>query len=90
MSYENIIHNHDVILCTLSTSASWSLINSKKEFDYIIVDESGQSTQINTLLAFKHRAKRVILIGDTKQLPATVNSITNVKNRYDISLFERL
>lgn len=43
--------------------------------DYLIVDEACQSNELETLIALNHNPAKVILVGDEKQLPATV--ITN-------------
>ena len=40
--------------------------------DYLIVDEACQSNELETLVALQLNPKRVILVGDNKQLPATV------------------
>lgn len=74
-----LLKEADIILCTLSTSASEKLLRVDREFDLCIVDESAQTTEVSTLIPFRHSIRKVIMIGDHKQLPATVFSDTNKK-----------
>jgi len=46
----------------------------KGEFDYLIVDEACQCIEQSTLIPFALDPKRIILVGDQKQLPATTIS----------------
>ena len=55
-----------------------------------MIDESGQAVEISSLIPLIYSCKRLILIGDPKQLPATVFSPICLQNHYDQSLFERL
>jgi senataxin len=56
----------------------------------LIVDEAGQSIEAETLLAFQRNPRKVLLVGDTKQLPATVTSPMAEKTHYDWSMMLRL
>jgi len=62
----------------------------KGEFDYLIIDEACQCTEPSTLIPFSHSPKRVILVGDHMQLPATTMSDNSDKTGFSRSLFERL
>lgn len=66
------------------------MLRVDREFDLCIIDESAQTTEISTLIPFRHSIKKFIMIGDHKQLPATVFSETNKELGYETSLFERL
>ena len=55
-----------------------------------MIDESGQAVEISSLIPLIYGCKRLILIGDPKQLPATVFSPVCLQHNYDQSLFERL
>lgn len=85
-----LLKEAQILMCTLSTSASEKLIRVERKFDLCIIDESAQTTEISTLIPFRHKINKVIMIGDHKQLPATVFSETNKELGYEISLFERL
>jgi regulator of nonsense transcripts 1 len=62
----------------------------KLSFDTVIFDESTQCVEPETLVALGRRPKRLILIGDHKQLPPVVLSKPAEKAGYKRSLFERL
>ena len=59
------------------------------EFEYLIVDEACQSVELTCLIPFLHEPKKIILVGDHMQLPATVMSENANKTKYSRSLFER-
>ena len=58
-------------------------------FSTLIVDEACQDTEVSTLIPLLLNPEKFILIGDPRQLPATVLS-ENTQNNYNLSLFERL
>lgn len=55
-----------------------------------MIDEGGQAVELSCLIPLMYSCKRLILIGDPKQLPATVFSPICLRCQYDQSLFERL
>ncbi|NWH59870.1 HELZ2 Helicase, partial [Geococcyx californianus] len=81
--------NHDVILCTCSAASASSLeqLNVKQ----IIIDECAMSTEPETLipLVSHHHAKKVVLLGDHKQLRPVVNNDFCKSLGMEKSLFER-
>jgi superfamily I DNA and/or RNA helicase len=56
----------------------------------LIVDEASQATEPSILVPFQTKTKKMILVGDHKQLPPTVMSRNGLKTKYGRSLFERL
>ncbi|PSQ40044.1 AAA family ATPase [Halobacteriales archaeon SW_5_70_135] len=68
-----------------TTAACGSRVMRETEFDAAIVDEAGQLTEPETLLATE-RADRFVLVGDDDQLPPVVRA----ENDLSTSLFERL
>lgn len=56
-------------------------------FDYLIVDEACQATELNMLIPLTYNFRKIVLIGDPKQLPPTVFSQDPALEH---SLFERL
>lgn len=62
----------------------------KKVFDTVIIDEAAQAVEVSTLIPLYYKCKRLILIGDPKQLPATIFSKICEKYNYSQSLFQRL
>eukprot|EP00850_Spirogloea_muscicola_P009645 SM000054S18131 [mRNA] locus=s54:712649:726066:+ [translate_table: standard] len=61
-------------------------------FDAVIIDEAAQALEPATLIPLQLLAARAqcIMVGDPKQLPATVLSQSASKFDYDRSMFERL
>ncbi|NWV54153.1 SETX helicase, partial [Daphoenositta chrysoptera] len=91
----DIILESDIICCTLSTSGG-SLLESAfsrqglDPFSCVIVDEVGQSCEVETLIPLIHRCNKLVLVGDPKQLPPTVKSVKAQQYGYDQSLMARL
>ncbi|XP_019077812.1 uncharacterized protein LOC100265030 isoform X2 [Vitis vinifera] len=62
-------------------------------FDAVVIDEAAQALEPATLIPLqllKSSGTRCIMVGDPKQLPATVLSSVASKFRYQCSMFERL
>jgi len=59
------------------------------DFEFLIVDEACQSVELSCLIPFMHEPRKIILVGDHKQLPATVFSENANRTGYSRSLFER-
>lgn len=55
----------------------------------MVIDEAAQAVEVSTLIPLKYNCERLILVGDPKQLSATVFSRTAIKYNYDQSLFKR-
>jgi len=55
-----------------------------------IIDEAGQCVEPEALIPLQYNMNKLVLVGDHKQLPATVISRTAKDHRYDSSLFKRL
>ena len=90
LSFLNEAH---IVFSTLSGAGLPILSSSQSQpFSALLVDEAAQATELSTLVAFRHNVPHVILIGDPKQLPATVFLLHELRGRAAIerSLFERL
>ncbi|KAM4876521.1 putative helicase senataxin [Thomomys bottae] len=90
----NIILESHVICCTLSTSGGLLLESAFRgqggqAFSCVIVDEAGQSCEVETLTPLIHRCNKLILVGDPKQLPPTVISMKAQECGYDQSMMAR-
>ncbi|XP_028739151.1 probable helicase senataxin isoform X2 [Peromyscus leucopus] len=88
-----ILESH-VICCTLSTSGGFLLESAFRgqggvPFSCVIVDEAGQSCEVETLSPLIHRCNKLILVGDPKQLPPTVISMKAQEYGYDQSMMAR-
>lgn len=71
------------IICTTNTQAS----NLDFSFDFVLIDEAGQSTEPSCLIPIS-KAKKAVLVGDHKQLPPTI--ISQDAKELSVSLFERM
>lgn len=85
----DLLHNADVIFCTLS-SAGKSEIKKMGNVDDLIVDEAAACTESEILIPLCAKPSRMLLVGDPKQLPATVKSHDALKFGFARSLQERL
>ena len=85
-----ILEEATVVCSTLSFSGSGMFARMCKPFDAVIIDEAAQAVEPSTLVPLCYGAKQVFLVGDPRQLPATVLSSTAVDHKYDMSMFKRL
>ncbi|XP_078502302.1 putative helicase senataxin [Lissotriton helveticus] len=90
-----IILESDIICCTLNTSGSFLLETAFRRlghdpFSCVIVDESGQACEVETLIPLIHRCSKLILVGDPEQLPATVISTKAEDYGYGQSMMARM
>lgn len=66
---KNLINESNVVCCNLIVSVRQSI--AEFDFDYVIIDEAPQASQINTLIPLIHNPAKLILLGDDQQLDAT-------------------
>ncbi|CAI5734695.1 unnamed protein product [Hyaloperonospora brassicae] len=85
-----VIKNAQIVFCTLSGAGSAAMCEFAQDFDALVIDEAAQAVEASTLIPFKFRPRRVVLVGDHRQLPATVISKQLVSMGYDRSLQQRL
>jgi hypothetical protein len=87
-----ILSQAEMVFTTLSSTQRASLQEAAKlaPFDTILIDEAGQASEAAALQPLVFGAKRVVLVGDPQQLPATVLSEAAREVELERSLFERL
>lgn len=90
LAKKKVLKESQLVFATLSSSGSAVLENAEIEFDTVVIDEAGQAVETSSIIPLLYGCKRLILIGDPKQLPATVFSPLCLQHHYDQSLFERL
>uniref|UniRef100_K3W9Z7 Helicase ATP-binding domain-containing protein n=1 Tax=Globisporangium ultimum (strain ATCC 200006 / CBS 805.95 / DAOM BR144) TaxID=431595 RepID=K3W9Z7_GLOUD len=90
MARQGIVKNAQIVFCTLSGAGSVAMCDFAQEFDAVVIDEAAQAVEASALIPFKFRPNRIILVGDHRQLPATVISKKLIDIGYDRSLFQRL
>ena len=83
--------NESHIVCTTLTGAGLELFTSSTaSFDCVVIDEAAQAIEVQTLIPLKYECKRCVMVGDDRQLSATVISQSATRYEYQQSLFSRL
>ena len=86
-----VLDGAHIVFCTLNGAGeAFRLAEVRGGFETVIFDEAAQAGELSTLIPLQYGARRVILVGDPQQLPATVLSMDAKRRGYDVSLFERL
>jgi len=91
-----LMRDADIILTTLASSYHpvmrefFQGCDVDRKISVCIIDEAGQCVEPEALIPLQYNMKKLVLVGDHKQLPATVISRTAKDHRYDSSLFKRL
>ena len=89
--FENEILTNIPVLCTtLNNAGNERLKKAGLSYEYLIIDEASQCVEPLCLIPLYHDVKKLILVGDHMQLPATVFYPKATKILYNRSLFERL
>jgi len=84
-----LLNNSKIIFATLSVSGR-KMLKEMSPIEALVVDEAGQALEAETLIPFVCQPKKCLLIGDTKQLPATVISPKATELKFDRSMMYRL
>ena len=84
-----ILNEAQVIFCTCSEAGSKRIKDSIKQAEQCIIDECGMCVEPETLLPMI-LAKKIILVGDHKQLQPVVKNKTAESLGLKISMFQRL
>jgi hypothetical protein len=86
--------DHAAVICSTLSSAGNSLMkschNPNKSIDLLLIDEAGQCLESELLIPFYANPLHLVLVGDPKQLPATVLSYQAQKLRLGESSLSRL
>ena len=80
----------DVVCTTAQGCRHPALVEHNVKLLKTLFDEAGQSTEPNTVVAICGGTDQVVLVGDTRQLPATVRSEEARRLGMSCSMFERL
>ena len=68
-----LLDHAEIVFSTLIAAGRKSML-TMEPIDYLLVDEAAQSVEAATLIPMRFQPDKVLLVGDTKQLPATVIS----------------
>ncbi len=85
-----LLQRAQIIFCTLVASGRKNLNKYIRKIDLLIVDEAAQALEPETLIPLKFAPDKLILIGDPKQLPATIKSKACEAHDYQRSMMARL
>ena len=85
---ESVLHSAHIVFSTLNSSGSAMMDGT--EFCVALIDEAAQCVEPSILIALRRGCRQCIMVGDQRQLPATVFAATSHVNQYDRSLFQRL
>ncbi|KAL8427938.1 hypothetical protein Efla_003452 [Eimeria flavescens] len=86
----DVLRDSVIVCATISVCGSNDLTSLADCFDTVVVDEASQAVELATLIPLRLGCRRLVLVGDPKQLPATIFSRVAINLRYDRSLFQRL
>lgn len=93
---KTLLESAKILFCTLSITGRVSLQREYSKinppFHNIIIDEAGQAVEAETLIPFglAKNAKKALLVGDTRQLPATTFAPSSKRTLFDCSMMWRL
>lgn len=88
LAEKRLLELSEVVCCTCTTAGK-SLLRGL-EFPFVLIDEAVQSTEPLSLIPCVYNPKKLILVGDHKQLGPTILNKDITYHGYKQSLFERL
>lgn len=90
----DLIYGAEIVATTLSSSGKQifldHIMRDNLRFETTLIDEAAQATEVATLIPLRYGCIRLVLVGDPRQLPATVLSQEAERRGLGVSLFERL
>jgi hypothetical protein len=89
LTWRTLLGRADVIFCTLVSAGGVVFQHTSKIHD-LIIDEAAAATEPEICIPLHLQPKRIMAVGDPKQLPATVLSRKAMQLGLDKSLHERL
>ena len=87
---QEILFTTRILCTTLNNAGNERLKRARLSYEYLIIDEASQCVEPLCLIPLYHDVKKLILVGDHMQLPATVFYPKASRILYNRSLFERL
>jgi regulator of nonsense transcripts 1 len=85
---DDILRECDVLCATCITVGVVML--SSLRFTHVLMDEATQATEVSSLIPIIRGCRKLVLIGDHKQLPPTLLSLRAQELGLGLSLFDRL
>ncbi|CAL6088498.1 DNA_helicase [Hexamita inflata] len=92
ITYSEIFQESQIIVSTCANSGDRRFQNKKgyTKFDLCLLDESSQAIEPEQLIPIVHGSKKLVLVGDQKQLGPSIQSQNLKKAGFGLSLFQRL
>ena len=85
------IKEKQIVAMTTTGCSKYSTILEQLKFEVVIIEEAAEVLEPHILALFTKNTKRLIMIGDHKQLkPKPYSYELCKKNNFDVSMFERL
>ncbi|KAL0032313.1 hypothetical protein WJX79_004546 [Trebouxia sp. C0005] len=85
----SFVQEAEMVFTTLSSTGRKIFSHLENAFENVLVDEAAQASEIAVLQPLMLGCKRVVLVGDPQQLPATVLSRQAQLANMERSMFER-
>ena len=85
-----LLKEANIVCATCSVAGSRDFVQFGYDFESVVIDEASQGVEPSTLVPLQLGCKRLVLVGDPRQLPATVFSYVASQFNYERSLFQRL
>ncbi|KAJ3088732.1 hypothetical protein HK102_008076, partial [Quaeritorhiza haematococci] len=85
-----IVSEAKVVFSTISSAGKAVLEGFYENLNTVVIDEASQCVEADTLIVLRNTVRSLVLVGDEKQLPATVISTEATSYGYDRSMFDRL
>jgi len=98
-AFDDVLHSADIVATTINSSMAGQMANyfikratcrTHRPFQICIVDEASQCIEPEGIMPLKLQFKKLVMIGDPAQLPATVSSREARAQMLHVSLFSRL
>lgn len=87
---EELLSNSMLVFCTLASSGCGIMKRCIDHVELLLVDEAGQAMESELIIPYLCEPRNMVLVGDPKQLPPTMQSNNASRLGYNMSCIERL
>ena len=87
---DEVVATADFVFCTACSSGNRILRNNFSEMDVLIIDEAAQLFEPELLVPLQLCPRNLVMIGDPRQLPATIFSKKVLASGWGMSAMQRL
>ncbi|GLI69287.1 hypothetical protein VaNZ11_013870, partial [Volvox africanus] len=86
----SLMEEAEMVFTTLSSTGRTVFSRLSRGFDFVLIDEAAQASEIAALQPLMYGCRKLVMVGDPQQLPATLFSAAAKETLLERSLFERL